>query len=141
MGETTTVTHNEGEDPSVLAEAAVASAAIAGASAAVSQGAKDDAEEARRIAEQASSSANAAENAAMHAATSQLSEDDVRRIAKEEHERTLAEIIAKSAATPPAAAPTPDPQVQQPLPKSAAKAGGGEGTKRTRWADKWLGGA
>ena len=105
------VTHEESEDPSVLAQAAVASAAVAGASIAKAEGASDDAAE------------------------------EARRIAREESERYLGELAAKAAATPPVVDNSAvDAQVQQPLPRSAEKAGGGEKKgKRGGWAKAWLG--
>lgn len=134
------VTHEESEDPSVLAQAAVASAAIAGASAATAQGASDEAAEARQLAEQAQSSADAAASMAANQPAG-LSEEEARRIAREESERYLGELAAKAAATPPVVDNSAvDAQVQQPLPKSAEKAGGStKKGKRGGWAKAWLG--
>jgi hypothetical protein len=134
------VTHEDSEDPSVLAQAAVASAAVAGASIAKAEGASDDAAEAKQLAQEAQSSANAAASMAASQPVG-LSEEEARRIAREESERYLGELAAKAAATPPVVDNSAvDAQVQQPLPKSAEKAGGGEKKgKRGGWAKAWLG--
>lgn len=140
MPETTTVTHNEGEDPSVLAQAAVASAAVAGASAAKSDAAQDDASEARRIAEEAQASANAAASMAAQQPTS-LSEDDARRIAREEFGSALNEFLATRQTSSTPVTVEVDPQAQPPAPKSVQKANGEDGGKKKQgsWARKWLG--
>ena len=136
-----TVTHEEGENPSVLAEAAVASAAVSGAAAAKADSAQDDAAQALAQAQGAQDAAARALETA--ASTPTLSEEDVRRIAREEHEATLAAILAKANATPEPVVVTPetvDPQIQPPLPKSAQDAGGKKSTKRSAWARAWEGG-
>ena len=134
------VTHEESEDPSVLAQAAVASAAVAGASIAKAEGASDDAAEAKQLAQDAQSSANAAASMVASQPVG-VSEEETRRIAREESERYLGELAAKAATTPPVVDNSVvDPQAQAPLPKSAQKAGGGEKkSKRGGWAKAWLG--
>lgn len=133
------VTHEDPEDPSVLAQAAVASAAVAGASIAKAEGASDDAAEAKQLAQEAQSSANAAASMAASQPVG-LSEEEARRIAREESERYLGELAAKAATTPPVVDNSAvDPQAQAPLPKSAEKAGGEKKGKHGGWAKAWLG--
>jgi hypothetical protein len=141
MTETTVVTSDDGgEDPSVLAEAAVLSAAVAGAAAAKAGDASDDAASAKLKADQAQGTADAA----LSVSADKVSEERARVIAREEAAATIAALVASAKPEPvadpaPAAdgAPAVDPQV---APPSVAKANGKDetGHKRT-WADRWYG--
>ncbi len=138
MTETTVVTSGEGEDPSVLAEAAVAAAAVAGASAERASEAKDDAEVAGGKADLA---LHVAGNAEVEAA-SKVDEETARRIAREEAEAALVALLAKAKADVEPAPPTPaegevNPQV---LPPSVEKANETKRDGRSKWARAWEGG-
>lgn len=118
--ETTVVTTSDPEgDPSVLAEAAVASATVAGASLERASHATAEAEEATRSAEDAQGAAYRA----LDVAVNKISEERAREIAREE----LAAILSKAETLEEEAetleveteAPAVDPQV---LPPSVAKA-------------------
>lgn len=130
----TTVVTSGGEDPSVLAEAAVASAAVAGAAAAQAADAHSTAEEAAAKAD-----------TALHVAASTpagISPEEARRIAREEAEAYVGELAAaaKAAETEPAPATvevtttTVAPEVEPPSVTDANK-----NTGKKRWLHKYLG--
>ena len=139
MTETTVVTSGEGEDPSVLAQAAVAAAAVAGASAERASEAKDDAEVAGGKADLALSVAGAAEAEA----SGKVDEETARRIAREEAESALVALLAKAQANvePAPATPPPEGEVNpQVLPPSVEKANETKRDGRSKWAKAWEGG-
>lgn len=122
------------EDPSVLAQAAVAAAALSGAAAAKAGDAQDDAAQAQAAAAHAEDLAHTA-----LAAPSGISEEEARRVAREEAEAYVATLVAQAAATPPEPpAPTPPVDEGALAPPSVAKANK-SGSHKTRFADRWLG--
>ena len=139
--ETTVVTNTtEGEDPSVLAQAAVASAALSGAAAVKAGDASDTADEANLRAEGAQATANAA----LSESASKPNEEETRRIAREEAAATIAALV--SAASEKTADPSPDPAGSvdpQVLPPSVAKANGtgpsGERKHKSKFASWYYG--
>ena len=130
----TTVITNEEPDPSVLAEAAVLSAAVAGAAAERATNAETAATNAETIADEATALASLALTR-----PEGVSEERAREIAREETETRLAAILAKAEETP---APVTveqsttvvDPQV---APKSVEKANNATQGKKKRWSDSW----
>src|ERR1035437_7710770 len=131
--ETTVVTTSEEppEDPSVLAQAAVASAVLAGAATAKADGAQDDAAQANAKAE----AAQATSSAALGMAASSVDEERARAIAREEYD--LARNAELSVAAEPAVeAVEVEDLPEQVLPRSAQKAEGSEDGKKGSWAQR-----
>lgn len=134
--ETTVVTSSEEvEDPSVLAQAAVASAALSGAAAVRANDANDTADEANARAQ----GAEALASASLAESASKPDEETTRRIAREEAAATLAALLEEAAHHEPVRAPEPattevDPQVLPPSVKKANASG-----KRHRFADWYHG--
>lgn len=139
MTETTVITSgDEPDEGSVLAEAAVASAALAGAAAAKAGDAQGDAEQAEATADMALNVADAA----LTSSVSKVDEETARRIAREEFEAGIAALVAKAAeakvetAETPPAAETVDPQV---APPSVEKANASDSKGLTKAHKAWLG--
>ena len=136
MTETTVITSgDEPHEGDVLAEAAVASAALAGAAAAKASDAQGDAEEAEATADTALHVADAA----LTSVVSKVDEKEARRIAREEVESVIAGLVAKAQEAPPKAEseePPVDPQV---APPSVEKANPDSGKGLTRAHKAWLG--
>jgi hypothetical protein len=132
--ETTVVTTSEdGEDPSVLAEAAVLSATMAGASLAKADAATDDAAEANAKAE----NAQAQSSAALGLAATSVSAEEARAIAREEYD--LARNAETATAEPPVEVVEVEDLPDQVLPKSVRKADGdttSQEGKKGSWAQR-----
>lgn len=134
MAETTVVTTNEDpqEDGSVLAEAAVLSVGISAGAAIKADDANATADEANARAQGAQATADAA----LGVASTTISEDDARRIAREEY-------LAMQALDQESADETDTVEVvevedlpEQVLPRSAQKAEGSEDGKKGSWAQR-----
>lgn len=139
MTETTVITSgDEPDEGSVLAEAAVASAALAGAAAAKAGDAQGDAEQAEATADMALNVADAA----LTSTASKVDEETARRIAREEAEGVIAALVAKAAEAKPQVEETPpaseevSPQV---APPSVEKANADNTKGLTRAHKAWLG--
>ena len=132
MADTTVITHEEPdpEDPSVLAQAAVAAAALAGASAAKADDAQGDAESAESNAELAVHQAATA----ITVAETKVDESRAREIAREELLAALAEALQRQEPAPPPPVAEPiNPQVLPPSVEKANKSSSGRG----KWARIW----
>lgn len=137
MTETTVITSgDEPEEGSVLAEAAVASAALAGAAAAKAGDAQADAEDAEATADAA---LHVADTALTHAA-GKVGEEEARRIAREEVEAVIADLVAKAAEAKPAEATVEEPEIDpQVAPPSVEKANPEKTRGLTKAHRAWLG--
>lgn len=136
MAETTVIT-SEGDDEGseVLAQAAVASAAVSGAAAATAQDAKDTAQDADWKAEDAQRTGEVA----LSVAADKVDETRAREIAREEMAALLAEAMEQREAPKVEAEVEIAPEV---LPPSVAKANdedpnGGRKDNRGKWARSW----
>lgn len=135
MGEMTTVTHSEGEDPSVLAEAAVGAAAVAGA-------AHERADAAAETAQSAQAKADTALSVAVSRPVG-ITPEEARQIAREESERYVAELAAaaKVEETPAPTEVNVTEVHEEVAPPSVAQANpdGPQGEGKRRFLDRWIG--
>ena len=142
MPEETTVTTTSTSDGDVLAEAAVAAAAVSGAAIVTAQDAATTAEEASTKAEEASTKAEAASATA----AGSVSAEEARIIARQESDRYISELAEWQAAldleaqSSNSSEPLDDDVPDEVLPPSVKKAGGASnGGEKIRFSDRWNG--
>jgi hypothetical protein len=136
-----TVTTTEHEDPSVLAQAAVAAAALAGAAAVRSQDASDDADEADAKADAALAQSNAqladAANKPTHEETRAIARAEAEAYARECQEWNDA-VAEQEAAIAPEGETNTEGVPDEVLPPSVKKAGGvNDDGSKPRFRDRY----